>query len=103
MLPHPITALKQGTTYWGVYVAVAKPDSPKLEAGKEQLGSVGVKAIPGSLACDEGAAKELGVADSGSLFGVAAYFASKAEADAFAGALDPPPVGVAKIRVFCAD
>ena len=103
MLPHPITALKQGAAYWGVYVVVAKPNSPKLEAGREQLGSVGVKAVPGSLACDQGAAKELGVVDDGSLFGVAAYFATKAEAEAFAGALDPAPVGVARIRIFCAD
>jgi hypothetical protein len=103
VLPHPIEAVRQGRRYWGVYVAVGPMKSPKLEAAREQLAAVGVTAGPTSLACDQGAAKELGVVDDGSLGGVAAYFASKAEADAFAGALDPPPVGVAHVRVFCAD
>jgi len=90
-----------GGQYWGVYVAVAPRKSPKLEAAREQLAAVGVTAVTMSLGCDRGAAEGLNVVDDGSLWGAAAYFASKAEADAFAGALDPPPAGVAHMRFHC--
>ncbi len=100
VLPMPVTRPVRGKRYWAVYVAVAAPGSPLLEEAVTRLRSLGVRTAPTDLSCDRGAQPALGAKDGDR--GVAVYFPSKEEADAFAGALDPAPVGVAHIRVLCA-
>ncbi len=101
-LPSPITTdVEHGGTYFGVYLAVAPFDTPELEAAVDLLAELGIEAFPGSIACDQGAAAQLGV--RGDLATVAVYFERFREATRFARALDPSPLGIARVQTFCAD
>ncbi len=101
-LPTPITGnVLHGERYFGVYVTAAPFDSPELEAAVEQLAGHGVEAFPGSIGCDQGAAGQLGV--SADLAVVAIYFERRPDAQAWVDALDPPPLGMAMVRTYCAD
>jgi hypothetical protein len=101
-LPPPLpSSIEQGGTYFGVYLAAGPQGSPELDAAVAQLAAVGVGAYPGDIACDQGAAEQLGVADN--LMAVAMYFETRSDAETFAAALDPPPLGVAKVKTYCAD
>lgn len=101
-LPSPITTgVEHGGTYFGVYLAVAPFDTPELQAAVEQLAALGIEAFPGSIACDQGAAAQLGVRED--LAAVAVYFERFREATRFARALDPSPLGIARVQTFCAD
>jgi hypothetical protein len=101
-LPTPITGnVLHGERYFGVYLAAAPFDAPELEAAVEQLAGYGVEAFPGSIGCDQGAAEQLGV--SPDLAVVAIYFERRPDATAWVDALDPPPLGIAMVRTYCAD
>ncbi len=101
-LPTPITAnVLHGERYFGVYLAAAPFDSPELEAAVAQLAGHGVEAFPGSIGCDQGAAGQLGV--SADLAVVAIYFERRSDAQTWVDALDPPPLGIATVRTYCAD
>ena len=101
-LPTPITgSVLHGERYFGVYLAAAPFDSPELDAAVEQLAGYGVEALPGSVGCDQGAAEQLGV--SSDLAVVAIYFERRPDAQAWVDALDPPPLGIAMVRTYCAD
>ena len=67
----------------------------------QQLVEFGVEVFPGSISCDEGAADQLGV--SNEFAAVAIYFERRPDAQAWLDALDPPPLGIAMVRTFCAD
>ncbi len=90
-----------GERYVGVYLAAAPFDSAELDAAVEQLAAFGVEAFPGSIGCDQGAAEQLGV--SPDLAIVAIYFERRSDALAWVDALDPPPLGTATVRTYCAD
>ncbi|MGH2635690.1 MAG: hypothetical protein ACRDHU_06050 [Actinomycetota bacterium] len=100
-LPSPVAAFDQGGAYFGVYLAAAPFDTPELQDAVDRLAALGIDAFPGSLACDQGAAEQLRV--DRDLAAVAVYFERRRDAVAFANALDPPPVGIALVRTFCAD
>jgi len=100
-LPTPVTTVSQGERYFGVYLAAAPFGDPSLEAAVEQLAGFGVEAFPGDIACDDDAADQLGV--SNELAAVAIYFERRPDAQAWVDALDPPPLGIAMVRTFCAD
>ncbi len=93
--------LKQGHTYWGVYLATGKPGSTKIIQAQGALAAYGIQAYPGSLTCDVGAAKQLGVDEGADA--IAVYFKDEEQANAFAETMTPRPKGVVKVRVFCAD
>jgi hypothetical protein len=98
----PAVTVEQGGRYWAVYAVVAEARSAELDEAFNRLRDLEVTVGGfGELACDEGAAEALGVDPS--LHGVAVYFERKADAQAFAASLDPPPAGVARVRTFCAD
>ncbi len=101
VLPVPVKNLQQGKRYWAVYAAVGRAGSTRMTDAVQRLRSFGVVTSPTDLSCDRGAATALGTRPGDQ--GVAVYFGSKSEADAFAGALDPPPLGVVSIRASCAD
>jgi hypothetical protein len=102
VIPTPAETVEQGGRYWGVYAVVAEAGSAELDEAFNRLRDLGVAVGGfGELSCDEGAAEALGVDPD--LHGVAVYFEKKADAQAFAATLDPPPVGVARVRTFCAD
>jgi hypothetical protein len=97
-----VDVLEQGDRYWAVYVVVAEPGSAELDEAFERMQDLGVPVAGfGELACDRGAAEALDV--PARRHGVAVYFRSRADAEALAASLDPPPVGVARVRTFCPD
>jgi hypothetical protein len=101
-LPTPITSnVLHGERYFGVYLVAAPFDTPEIAAAVEQLAGYGIEAFPGSIGCDQGASEQLGV--SSDLAAVAIYFERRSDAHAWADALDPPPLGVATVRTYCAD
>jgi hypothetical protein len=99
-------AQKQGGTYWAAYLAKgASQDEPAMKAAVDAATArglvFGVTFGFGSLACDEGAAAALKA--SGETKAIAAYFASEADAKAFAATVVPAPLGVVKIKAMCRD
>lgn len=101
-LPSPLTSsVEHGGTYVGVYLAVGPQGAPELDAAVEQLADMGIEAYAGDIACDDGAADQLGVEDD--LMAVALYFETRSDAEAFAAALDPAPLGIARVTTYCAD
>jgi len=104
-VPTPVSGVTQGRSYYGVYVAVGRNDAAmktavhRLEA--MGVGTLGSEIGEGSLACDQGAARQLGVPEGDSA--VAVYFTTSSDAQAFASTLSPPPVGIAHVRTYCAD
>lgn len=101
-LPSPVTtSLEHGGTYFGLYLAVGPPGATELDDAVEQLADLGIEAYAGDLACDQGAAEQLGVGED--LMAVGLYFETRRDAQSFAGALDPAPVGIARVTTYCAD
>ena len=94
-----------GQTYWVAYLAVAEqPDAPELreaEAALLALGlELGTQINSGQLACSPGAPEGLG--RSPDAMGVGVWFATEADARAFA-ATQPRSVGVTQANLGCAD
>lgn len=101
VLPQPVQAVTQGGEYWGVYLAVGDPGSAVLSQASVRLHQLGISAYEGDLSCDSGAASQLRVPRR--LSAVALYFYSESDAREFADAMVPPPVGLARVRTYCAD
>lgn len=95
------TEVEHGGSYWAVYLAVGDYDAPELEQASDYLSGLGIESFAGDLACDRGAQAALGP-DAGPA-GVAAYFRSRHDAQAFAESLPSPPAGIAKVKTYCAD
>lgn len=100
--PEPVRGLSQGEVYFGVYFLITDdPEDPAIDATVKHLKQQGYIPSYGQLGCDDGASEQLHErADS---IGVALYFESEEDARLFASLADPPPVGTAKIKIFCAD
>lgn len=97
---------KQGSDYWAVYtVRAAKMDDPAVKASIGALTKRGLQLGKtfgfGSLGCDVGAAAALKASDDTNAVGV--YFATQADAKAFAATLDTPALAVVKIKAMCRD
>lgn len=93
---------EQGGTYWGVYLAAARSfDHPAVEAGRRRAEELGYTATAGDVACDQGAAAELGLKEGSAV--IAVYFGTNADASAAFALFDPPPLGVAKVTTYCLD
>ena len=90
-----------GASLWGVYVVVAAPAAPELEAAAAPLRARGINVSVGELGCDAGAAEALSAAPDA--HAVSVMFATRADADRFAATLSTPPAGIAQITVGCAD
>lgn len=100
--PKPERGLTQGEIYFGVYFALADdPEDPSLEAAIRRLEQQGYAVGSGQLGCDQGAAEALGVEEDD--FGVGLYFKTRSDAQRFAELSDPPPLGSARVKIFCAD
>lgn len=100
--PEPERGLDQGGIYYGVYFALADdPEDPSLEAAVKRLERDGYVAGSGQLGCDRGAAEALGAEEDD--FAVGLYFSSEDDAERFAELSDPPPLGRARVKIFCAD
>lgn len=102
-LPKPLKSVKQGGTYWAVYLVVTnRPDEPETKLAESLLKSLHISQYSeGEIRCDRGAAGALGVPENS--YTVALYFKSQADAEAFNAALAPTGVGIAEVRTFCAD
>lgn len=84
-----------------MYVVVAAPAAPELEAAAAPLRERGIHVSVGELGCDAGAAEALSAAPDA--HAVSVMFATRADADRFAATLSTPPAGIAHITVGCAD
>jgi LytR cell envelope-related transcriptional attenuator len=101
--PDALRHVRQGDAYWAVYIAISD-DGDAIQAVAEEMTSQGVPVSTGDMACDRGNTRVLpGRLPEPRLQRVAAYFHTRVEADAFAAALDPPPVGIARVRTYCLD
>ncbi len=98
--PPALENVEQGGTYWGVIVAVAD-DGDYIQRVADRMIEQGVPVSWGDVECDQGGGRRFG--DGIGLQRVAAYFATSDEAERFADALDPPPVAVARVTVYCLD
>ncbi len=94
-------APSHGGALWGVYVVVAAPGAPELEAAAAPLRERGILVSVGELSCDAGATEALG-ADA-EAHGVSVMFATREAAERFAQTLSTPPAGIAQVTVGCAD
>jgi hypothetical protein len=96
---------EHGGTYWGVYLAVAASlDDPKIREWTEQAERLAYTPSVGDLACDQGAAAALGVAEGSSR--VAIYFATREDAEAaYADVVTRyrEPFGIARVTTYCLD
>jgi hypothetical protein len=98
--PNASANLEQGGVYWAVYIAV-DDESKYINRIAERMEEQGVPVSSGTIACDHGAAEELGVPND--VLAVAAYFDTNAEASAFFEAVTPSPVGTARVQTYCED
>jgi hypothetical protein len=102
-------APEHGGRYWGVYLwAGESPDDPQARAARDAAEQLGFNPGGGDLACDDGAAEQLGVPQAWS--SVAIYFETRQDAETAYGWLlenvrEPaaPPLGVAEVRTYCLD
>ena len=90
-----------GAQLWGVYVVVAAPGAPELEAAATPLRDRGISVSVGELGCDTGATEALHAAPDA--HGVSVMFDTREAADRFAATLSTPPAGIAQVTVGCAD
>jgi hypothetical protein len=98
--PAALVDLQQGGTYWAVYIAV-DDGGTYIRRVADRMEEQGVAVSSGEIACDHGAAEELGVPEE--VLAVAAYFDTNADAAAFFAAVDPSPLGVARVQTYCQD
>lgn len=99
-LPGPV-AVQQGGLYWGVYLSAEAEPGPGTREAISQLRSRGVPWDRPRALCDHGAAEALGVPSEHWV--VSVYFRTERQAQRFAATLRPEPLGVARVRTFCAD
>ncbi|MBN2798825.1 MAG: hypothetical protein JXX28_06715 [Deltaproteobacteria bacterium] len=95
-----------GGQYWAVYVAVSDdgtaPELRQAEAALRALGlELGATMASGQLNCDVGSAAALHRSEDA--FAVSVYFATEADARAFAASWGRPAVGVARVSPICLD
>jgi hypothetical protein len=99
-LPPPVTPT-HGGEYYGVYLAAAPFGATELDEAVRRLDRLGIEAFPGDINCDEGAADRLDLPND--LAVVAVYFDRPSDAKAWLDRLEPPPLGLARVRTFCLD
>lgn len=99
-LPQPVMPI-HGRVYYGVYLAAAPFGAEELEKAVRRLDRLGIEAGAGEIACDDGAADQLGLPNDLAI--VAVYFDRRPDAKAWLDRLDPPPLGLAKVRTYCLD
>lgn len=99
-LPGPV-AVRQGGVYWGVYLS-AEPQPGR--ATREAISRLHARDVPWDrprALCDHGAAEALDVPPEHWV--VSVYFRTEADAQRFAATLRPEPLGIVRVRTFCAD
>jgi hypothetical protein len=94
-----------GGSYWAVYVWAGEARSPEANAAVAALSEdFGIQAFQGDLGCDDGAAEAL---PPGATWGVAVYFATGADATAFADEYRSRNPGsdpvMAHVTTYCLD
>ncbi len=101
-VPEPTYDLSQGMDVWGVYFIATSYEDPELEETINTLQAIGYKPSSGDVACDQGAAESLGLSPK-QRARVALYFTSRRAAEEFATRIEPRPIGIARVRLFCLD
>ncbi len=108
------SALKHGSTYWGVYVTVVrtddklqiKPDDQKrLDAAAKSLTDLGYKPDAGAydIGCEQGMREQLRLDPQRNYASVRIFFAGQSQAQQFVTAYQPGVVGTAKVTLYCMD
>lgn len=98
--PRPVS-VRQGGVYWGVYLSAEAEPGAETRSAIARLRSRGIDWDRPRALCDHGAAAALDVPREHWV--VSVYFATGAEARCFAESLRPAPLGVVRVRTFCAD
>jgi hypothetical protein len=88
-----------GSPYWGVYILIS--DRAEADSAADRLNEMGIPVSHGEVSCDRSLWRWLRPEGPPGTHRVAAYFYSRVEALAFADALEPPPLGVARSPVDC--
>ncbi|HVM36724.1 MAG TPA: hypothetical protein VM784_15470 [Actinomycetota bacterium] len=101
-IPEPIYDLSHGMEAWGVYFIATSYGDPKFRQTIDTLEAIGYKPSFGDVACDEGAAVGLEL-EKKQRARVALYFASQPAAAEFARRIEPTPIGIARVKLFCLD
>lgn len=99
-LPGPV-AVRQGGVYWGVYLSAEAEPGPATREAISRLRARGVPWDRPRALCDHGASEQLGIPPEHWV--VSVYFRTQQEAGRFAATLRPEPLGIARVRTFCAD
>jgi hypothetical protein len=97
--PRPLRNVERGSPYWGVYILIS--NRAEAVSAAARLNEMGVAVSHGEVSCDRRLRVWLRPDGPPGTHRVAAYFYSRVEALAFAAALDPPPLGVARTPVDC--
>jgi hypothetical protein len=102
--PAQLTEPGHGDRVAGVYLAVARGSDggAEAEAAMARVREDGYEASTGSIACDEGAAQQLGL-PSTEYTATVVYFRDRADALAFVDQYEPGVVGIAEVTILCAD
>ncbi|GIF48325.1 hypothetical protein Afe04nite_28640 [Asanoa ferruginea] len=101
-LPATQSVIADGEQAWVAAVGVLKvTDRPQLPGETVAAAAeLGYHAAVVPTVCDEGADSALGLTGLGNYY-TAVYFASEADAEAFAAALPALPVKVIRVRTYC--
>lgn len=100
----PEAAATQGSTYYAVFLAVAPTaQDDRLVQAQSRAKALGYEGGVGGIDCTPGARAQLRLAASGDYTAFSVLFATKAQADAFAGAYGSGVVGIAHVSVGCLD
>ncbi|MEU2611960.1 hypothetical protein ABZ570_10305 [Micromonospora sp. NPDC007271] len=100
--PAALPKLTNGGEAWVAVLEVIEPTDPKPLPGKSiaAAAELGYHATVVPTECDDGADSALGLTGSANRY-TAVYFASQADAQAFAAALPALRVKVLKVRTYC--
>jgi hypothetical protein len=99
--PGALASLEAGGEAWAVVLATDSSGDPAvLGRAVAAAANMGFRASVASVDCDEGARSALGLPDGTQKY-VAVYFASRADADAFADNAIQRPIGTIQVRTYC--
>jgi hypothetical protein len=96
--PVPVR-VEGGKEYWGVYLATFDKNDDAYDRALAAYEKAKLVVSSGELVCDRGAS-DAGIHGA---WEIVVYFASEADARAFAAEVSPTPVGIAKVTIGCAD
>ncbi len=102
--PTPVP-VEHGREMFGVYLSVERGAAPTAETRAAQAEAERNKwpFSGGDINCDQGAREALRLDPARDYYAVAVYFVTREDAQRFVDLYEPGVVGIAAVKVFCAD